>query len=996
MTTASSSPSRRTDAAPGHGIDRSQPITITFGGQKYDAFAGDSLASALIAGGNLQTANSMYLDRPRGILAAGVEEPNGLVTVKARSEDDIDETMLPVTSVEATDGLEAFYVSGQGALDPTPDPALYDRKHMHADVLIVGAGPAGLAAARAALQGEARVVLIDKENRPGGSLLSSRTAQIDGTDGAQWAADTIAELSENPDFTYLSRTTAFGNYDSNYVIALQHRTDHLEPKHREGVSRQRVWHIRADQVVLAPGAMERPIVFSTNDRPGVMLAGAARTYTNRYGALPGQKIAVFTTNDSAYEAALDLHAAGAEIVALVDSRATASAAATAAAERTGAELSLSSAVIGTNASVMGDRLAAVSISELDADGALTGETRTVDADLLAVSGGFSPTVHLHTHRQGTTTWNTEIAGFVPNDDVTGEHCAGALTGDFSTQGALDTGTRAGAAALAAAAANAGFDPGSGSGDAKAPSAQVADEAPLCGAEVKPLWLVPSATGSTDDSFVDLQRDQAVSDIERAYGAGMTNIEHIKRYTSIGTANDQGKTSGVNAMAVLAHMIGEEDLGAVGVSGYRPPFTALPFAALAGRERGDLFDPARVTAIQPWHLEAGCEFEDVGQWKRPWFFAKDGEDMHQAVQRESKAVRDSVGYMDGTTLGKIEIRGQDAAEFVNRFYTNGFKLLKVGKGRYGVMCGVDGMIMDDGVTMRIADDRFLMTTTSSGAAAVFDWLEEWHQTEWPELDVTLTSVTEQYSTITVAGPKSRDVIAKVAPGLDVSNEAFAFMEFQDAELSNGVPARICRISFSGELSFEINVDAFYGLSAWKLVEEAGAEFDITPYGTETMHVLRAEKGLIIVGQDTDGTVTPDDAGLGWAVSTKKKHFIGKRSLEREDSQRPDRKQLVSVMSVDKKTVLPEGAQLIAKDADPTPKKGSVQDPVTPSNGQVHSYGFVTSSYMSPNLGRPFGLALIESGREREGEIMKSLVNGELVEVEIGPLCLFDPEGKRRDG
>jgi sarcosine oxidase subunit alpha len=411
---------------------------------------------------------------------------------------------------------------------------------------------------------------------------------------------------------------------------------------------------------------------------------------------------------------------------------------------------------------------------------------------------------------------------------------------------------------------------------------------------------------------------------------------------------------------------------------------VPFAALAGRRKGELFDPARVTSIHPWHVAHGAEFEDVGQWKRPWYYPQPGEDMEAAVLREGKAVRESVGFQDASTLGKIEIRGKDAGEFLGQIYTNGFKKLKPGKGRYGLMCKPDGMIFDDGVTLRVAEDRYFMTTTTGGAATVLEWLEEWHQTEWPDLDVVFTSVTEQWSTVAVAGPRSRDVIAKVAPNLDVSNEAFEFMGFRETTLANGIPARICRISFSGELAFEINVDTFYGLTVWEAVAEAGAEFDITPYGTEVMHVLRAEKGFIIVGQDTDGTVTPQDAGMEWIVS-KVKDFIGKRSYTREDTAREDRKHLVGVLPVDGTTRLAEGAQLITSGT-----------PVTPDAGPVPMIGHVTSSYISPSLDRPFGLALVENGRNRTGEIVQSPLGDTLVDVEITSPVFYDPEGNRRDG
>jgi sarcosine oxidase subunit alpha len=474
---------------------------------------------------------------------------------------------------------------------------------------------------------------------------------------------------------------------------------------------------------------------------------------------------------------------------------------------------------------------------------------------------------------------------------------------------------------------------------------------------------------------------------------MRSVEHIKRYTSISTANDQGKTSGVNAIGVIAAALrtaGEASrgIGDIGTTTYRAPFTPVAFAALAGRQRGELFDPARVTSIHPWHVAKGALFEDVGQWKRPWYYPQAGEDMDTAVLRECAAVRDSVGFMDATTLGKIEIRGKDAGEFLNRIYTNAFKKLAPGSARYGVMCMADGMIFDDGVTLRLDEETYFMTTTTGGAAKVLDWLEEWLQTEWPELDVHCTSVTEQWSTIAVVGPKSREVLAKVAPELAANGgleaEAFPFMTFRETTLASGVRARVCRISFSGELAYEINVPSWYGLNTWEAVAAAGAEFNITPYGTETMHVLRAEKGYPIVGQDTDGTVTPQDAGMEWIVS-KAKDFIGKRSYARVDGQREDRKHLVSVLPVDGTLRLPEGTQLVEKGRS-----------TNPAYGPVPMEGFVTSSYHSAALGRSFGLALIKNGRNRIGETLVAAAGDQLVDVVVAETVLFDPEGTRKDG
>ncbi|NUL44372.1 FAD-dependent oxidoreductase [Cellulosimicrobium funkei] len=976
-------------------MDRSRQIPFTVDGTTYTGHPGDTLASALVAAGRVDCGPSLYLGRPRGILSAGVEEANALVTVSARFPGHVDESMLPATTVGLTDGLEATYLSGLGVLDPVKDEAVYDHKYVHTDVLVVGAGPSGLAAAREAAKTGARTILMDDQPLPGGSLLSGRGSkagdsstgtagsdeEIDEMDARDWARSTVQRLHAAEDFTYLPRTTAFGSYDENFVVAVEHRTDHLPARERPGVSRQRIWHVRAGQVVLATGAHERPIVFANNDRPGIMLAGAVRTYLNRYAALAGEQIAVATTNDSSYRLVADLHAAGVTVAAVVDSRPEASATALEVLEATGARGIFGAAVVDTAGDGPGSRLSGITVAPLDENGAIAGPPEVISVDLLAVSGGFSPVVHLHSQRQGRLRWDDRIAAFVPAAAVKNQQTAGSVTGTETLQEALEQGARAGHSA----AQSVGY-----SAPLIIPAAPSPERPP---AAIRPLWLVPALEGEPTDwrtHFVDLQRDQTVADVLRATGAGMRSVEHIKRYTSISTANDQGKTSGVNAIGVIAAALNESDLGQVGTTTFRAPFAPVAFAAVAGRRRGDLFDPARVTSIHPWHEAHGALFEDVGQWKRPWYYPQAGEDMDAAVLRECAAARESVAFMDGSTLGKIEIRGADAAEFLNRVYTNGFLKLKVGMGRYGLMCSADGMLFDDGVTLRLAEDRFFMTTTTGGAAKVLDWLEEWHQTEWPELDVVCTSVTEQWNTIAVVGPKSRDVIAAVAPNLDVSQDAFGFMAFRETTLANGTPARICRISFSGELAYEINVEAFSGLSTWEAVAEAGAEFGITPYGTETMHVLRAEKGFIIIGQDTDGTVTPQDAGMDWAVS-KHKDFVGNRSFSRPDTSRPDRKHLVGVLPVDRTTRLAEGAQLITADT-----------PLTPDAGPVPMIGHVTSSYRSAALGRTFGLALVENGRNRIGEIVRSpligsaATAGQFVDVEIASPVLYDPEGNRRDG
>jgi sarcosine oxidase subunit alpha len=973
-------------------IDRSITWRFTVDGGEYTGHPGDTLASALLANGRITAGNSLYEDRPRGIMAAGVEEPNALVKIAPRFPGHVAESMLPATTITLVDGLQAELLNGLGKLDPEDDRAEYDKKYIHTDILVIGGGPAGLAAAREAVRTGARVMLLDDQPELGGTLLSGSAAPglaetIEGKPALDWVADVEAELVSAAECTVLNRTTAFGAYDANYVIAVQNRTDHLSSPAASGVSRQRIWHIRANQVVLAPGAHERPLVFENNDRPGIMLASAVRSYLNRYAVAPGNRVVISTTNDSAYALAADLRAAGVKVAAVVDARPQLTATAAAAVE-SGTRVLIGSAVAnttaaGTDAGSGDGRLNGVTVRSINDDGELTSGVEQIPCDLLAVSGGWSPLVHLHSQRQGRLRWDDGLAAFVPSTVVPNQQTIGSGRGSFELTDCLAEGISAGAAAAIAA----GFE------SATQPSA-ISDR--KASAPTRQLWLVPGQAGTPDDwhhHFVDFQRDQSVADVLRSTGAGMRSVEHIKRYTSISTANDQGKTSGVNAIGVIAAALrtaGEaaRGIGDIGTTTYRAPFTPVAFAALAGRQRGELFDPARMTSIHPWHVGKGALFEDVGQWKRPWYYPQDGEDMDAAVLRECAAVRNSVGFMDATTLGKIEIRGKDAGEFLNRIYTNAFKKLAPGSARYGVMCTPDGMIFDDGVTLRLDEDRYFMTTTTGGAAKVLDWLEEWLQTEWPDLDVHCTSVTEQWTTIAVVGPQSRAVLAKVAPELAANGgleaEAFPFMTFRETTLASGVRARICRISFSGELAYEINVPSWYGLNTWEAVAAAGAEFSITPYGTETMHVLRAEKGYPIVGQDTDGTVTPKDAGMEWVVS-KAKDFIGKRSYSRPDALREDRKHLVSVLPVDGSFRLPEGTQLVEKGI-----------PVKAAYGPVPMQGFVTSSYHSAALGRSFALALIKNGRNRIGETLVAAAGNELVDVVVAETVLFDPEGNRKDG
>ncbi|WP_151484674.1 sarcosine oxidase subunit alpha family protein [Streptomyces albicerus] len=927
-------------------IHRDEPLTFTFDGTEYQGYRGDTLASALLANGVIQAGTSIKLGRPRGIFSAGVEEPNAVVQIEAP----FPEPMLPATTVELYDGLVARSLPGQGRLATEPDPARYDAVHAHCDLLVVGAGPAGLAAAAAAAKSGARVILADDQPEPGGSLLGTG-------EHLDWVEEVAELLEAEPEVRVLRRTTVFGYYDDNHLLAVERRTNHLGAGAPENVSRERVWRIRARRVVLATGAHERSLVFADNDRPGVMLAASARTYVNRHGVLPGRHAVVFTTNDSAYSAALDLSAAGVNITAIVDTRPEPGEWAQRAREA-GIEVLTGHAVTGTEGDT---RLTAVTVAPY---GEPTG-WREFAADLLLVSGGWNPVAHLFSQAGGRLRHDEALGSFVPDTCRQAVEVAGSANGVLDLARVLAQGAAAGARAIEAG----GYTPES----PRLPHVAARPQTPPMH-----VYVVPGDSGAP--RFVDLQRDVTVDDLARATGAGMRSVEHTKRYTTAGTANDQGKTSGVLASGVVAELLGV-DISALGTTTFRPPYTPVSFATLAGRDRGALHDPIRVTALHEWHVEHGALFENVGQWKRPWYYPQDGEDMEAAVLRECAAARDGVAFMDASTLGKIDVQGPDAAVFLDRLYTNMMSTLKVGMIRYGVMCRPDGMLFDDGTVIRLAQDRFLVTTTTGNAAAVLDWMEEWLQTEWPELRVHCTSVTEQWATVALVGPRSREVLGALAPQLAVSNDDFPFMAWRETTVA-GIEARVCRISFSGELAYEINVSPWEALALWQALYEAGAPYGITAYGTETMHVLRAEKGYPIIGQDTDGTVTPQDLGMSWVVSKKKPDFIGKRSYARADTVRADRKHLVGLLPEEPGTFLPEGTQLVADGVLPAPP--------------VPMLGHVTSSYRSAALGRTFALALIKGGRERIGERLYAPVGDRLVPVTVASPVLYDPEGARRDG
>ncbi|MDX1499632.1 MAG: sarcosine oxidase subunit alpha family protein [Woeseiaceae bacterium] len=987
-------------------IDRSKPIRFRFNGRAFEGYAGDTLASALLANGVGVVGRSFKLRRPRGIVGAGAEEPNAIFDIGRGSAARPNQR---ATQAELYEGLVArstkgwpspgfdvgaindrlsrllgagFYYktfmrpksfwrlyerfirasAGFGRVPAGPDPDRYEHVNAHCDVLVAGGGPAGLMAALAAARAGARVVLADDQSEFGGRLLAAAET-IDHRPAADWVTATVEELAGHADVRLLPRSTVFGYFDHNFLGIAERCNDHLPASARSG-PRERLWRIRAREVVLAQGAFERPLVFCNNDRPGVMLASAVSTYVRRYGVCPGSRAVVFTNNDSAYQTAIDLRKAGATVV-LVDSRAGGARLAADAASEVGIPILQGHVVSDVDGT---DHVTVAHIAQWDGDpGKTVTSTISIDCDLVAVSGGWSPAVHLHSQSGGRNAWDEREHCFVPGEPAQASIAAGSGNGKWSLAECLEDGLTAGREA----AQRAGFD----AGHVTVPAAGDT----FCGG-TEPLWRVPAAQEPErcPKQFVDFQNDTSVADIRLAVREGYLNVEHVKRYTALGFGTDQGKLGNINGMAILAECR-DEPIPAVGTTTFRPAYTPVSFGVGAGANVGELFDPVRKTAIHEAHEAAGAPMEVVGQWHRPWYFPRSAEDLHAAVARECRAVRNSVGVMDASTLGKIDARGPDVVEFLERIYTHDVGKMAVGRCAYGILLGEDGMLMDDGVMARVGEQRFYLTTTTGGAAAVLAWLEKWLQTEWPGLEVYLTSLTDHYSTIAVAGPDSRKVLENIGCSIDLGRDAFPFMTVREAELG-GVAVQLFRVSFSGELAFEINVASQHARAMWDTVMKAGSEFGITPYGTETMHVLRAEKGFVIVGQETDGSVTPVDLGMNWLLS-KNKDFLGKRSLARADCRREDRKQLVGLLSVDGQTVLPEGAQLVSDPGAGIP---------------VPMCGHVTSSYMSACLGHPIALALVEGGRGRRDETLHCMLrDGTAVPVRVAAPVFYDPKGERQN-
>ena len=986
-------------------IDETTRVSFKFDGKTYYGFKGDTLASALIANGIHLVARSFKYHRPRGIMTAGSEEPNAIVQINGNTA--YTEPNVRATEIEIYDGLEAssqncwpnvnfdigginnilspllpagFYYktfmwpasfwekyeyfirksAGLGKSPTKPDPDLYEHKYIHCDVLVIGGGISGIMAAKTAAENNYKTLLLDEKPHLGGTTIyqSSEFNKINNQYSSKWLENEISKLKNIKNLEIKTRTSVAAYHGYNFLLARENLTDHLPLNKKKDKIRQRLLKIRAKKVIAATGSIERPLIFNNNDRPGIILSSAIKKYSDYYGVVCGKENILFTNNDSAYETAISLFNKGIKINAIIDIREKVNSEITNHAEKIGIKIYNSYTIVDTSGY---RRIKEVSIMKLSKDGqSVTGSKIKIKCNCLGISGGWTPAVHLFTQSGGKLKFDNEDNVFIPSKYPSDQISIGSCNGEFDLNTIIKNFNQNIKNFL-------GIDKTSFE-DLKINSTKEILK--------RNIWLLPSdkAIGKCKP-FVDFQNDATAKDIKLALREGFRSIEHVKRYTTTGMGTDQGKLGNMHALGIISDTSGVK-MSDLGTTTFRPPYTPLTFGTIVGRNVGEFFDIFRKTPMHDWHVDNNAEFENVGQWKRAWYYPKKGESMFDAVQRESKAARDGAGILDASTLGKIDIQGSDASEFLNRIYTNAWSKLAIGKCRYGLMLNEDGMVYDDGVTTRLDENHYIMTTTTGGAATVLGKLEDYLQTEWPELDVYLTSVTDHFATISVCGPNSKKIVKKVIPDLDLSDEEFPHMSFKNAKIDN-IKCRVMRISFTGEQSYEINIQANFGKSVWEKCMEAGKEFNITPYGTETMHLLRAEKGFIIVGQDTDATLTPIDLQMDWIVSKKKYDFIGKRSLYRSDTIREDRKQLVGIVTEDPREVLEEGAQIVAD----------------VSKKPVEMLGHITSSYFSPNLNKSIALGVVKGGKNMLGKKLFIPMKNKIISVQVADPVFLDKENKR---
>ncbi|MGI9389436.1 MAG: sarcosine oxidase subunit alpha family protein [Boseongicola sp.] len=992
-------------------IDRAQSRGFAFNGKSMRGLHGDTLASALLANGQMLVGRSFKYHRPRGIVASGAEEPNALVNL---GQDKTFEPNARATTTELFNGLTAesqnhwpslefdigeinallarflpagFYYkmfmwprvfwkhiyepfirtsAGLGRPPKHRDADHYEHFNITTDVVVIGGGIAGLTAAKTAADSGAEVLLIEQAAHWGGRAPVD-SVEIDGQPADQWIESTLKTLTALPNVTVRNRTMGAGIYDHGYVLALERITDHAPDP---SVPRHRLWRIRAKQVITATGAIERSLSFAGNDLPGVMLASAVRDYVVNYGVTPGEKTVVVTNNDDGYKTAIALANAGLEVPVVLDARAEATGELAEKARELGVRITPGRGI----AKVVGKgRVQAVHVCNQSGDGSAIEE---IKANCVAMSGGWSPVVHLWSHCGGKLTWSDTDAHFRPDPKraPTGADgqdfvlSAGSASGELVTDAVLQDAHRAGTRA----AQNAGCK----SVAVKAPTSLTEHPKPM-----EAVWNMPANAPYKlrSKTWLDYQNDVKVTDVELAAREGFESVEHAKRYTTLGMATDQGKLSNINGLAVLAQTLGEQ-IPNVGTTTFRPPYAPITMGSIAGEARGELFQPIRRTPIHEWHEENGAHWEPVGHWRRPYAFPQKGESVDDAVIREVNTTRNAVGLLDASTLGKLIVSGPDAGQFLDMLYTNMMSTLKAGKCRYGLMCSENGFLTDDGVVARIDENTWLCHTTTGGAERIHAHMEEWLQTEWWDWRVFVANVTEQFAQIGVVGPNSREVLQKLGGTIDLSREAMPFMAWAEGAIGN-IPARAFRISFSGELSYEIAVPASQGRAFWDKLLEAGAEFGITPYGTEALHIMRAEKGFIMIGDETDGTVIPQDLGLNWAISKKKDDYLGKRAQERSHMTDPLRWKLVGLETTDG-SVLPDGAY--------------AAEPGLNENGQRRTEGRVTSTYNSPTLGRGIAMGLVVRGPDRMGEELEfPRIDGSIVKARIVDPVFFDPEGEKQN-